>query len=68
MTEIINIKDYRERREVRKKKAALIDKMNTKMTKEEADYTVLQLLDIFCQKRYPNLFWEFDLFIDNKME
>ena len=67
MCEIINIEDYRKKQELKRQKAALTKKMNTNMTKEE-DYTVLQLLDIFYRKRYPDIFWEFDLFINGEKE
>ena len=65
MTEVTDLIQYKKDRVL---KAALITQMNTKMTKDEADYTVLQLLEIFCRKRYPDIFWEFDLFINGKLE
>ena len=68
MCEIINLSEYKEKLEGRRKKTVLIDKMGTELTREEADYTVLQLLDLFCQKHQPDIYWRFDLFINDKME
>lgn len=69
--EIINLAEYREKREKQKRakeRVMLIGKMSIEMTKDEADLTTFQLLDLFFQKYDPKVYMWFDLFINGELE
>jgi hypothetical protein len=68
MSEVISFEQYKKEREERELKIMLIKKMSSVLTKHEADYTFLQILDLFCQKYYPDIYWQFDLFINDKFK
>ena len=68
MTEIISFAEYKAKLELRQAKNELIKKMNTKMEREEIDLTLLQLLDLFCSKHQPDIYWGFELFINGKLD
>lgn len=66
MGEIVSFNKFKEAYELKLKKAALIEEF--RKTKDEADYTFLQILDLFCQKHQPDIYWRFELFINGKLE
>jgi hypothetical protein len=68
MNNVINFQDYKEKLKEAELKAELIKKLNTKMNKDEVDYTFLQILDLFCQRHQPDIYWRFELFINGKLD
>lgn len=70
--EIIDLIKYKEDREEKLQleitKTMLIEKMSTEEIKEEAEYTFLEILDLFCHKYYPDIYRRFDLFIKGKLK
>ncbi len=68
MSEIINFSEHHQRRKDKALREKLIKEMAIKKAPEEADYTFLKILDIFCQKYQPDIYWRFDLFINDKLK
>lgn len=68
MAQVIDLMQYQKAQELKRNKAVLLKKMGTRMTKNEADYTFLQILDLFCQKYHPDIYRKFELFINGKLD
>jgi hypothetical protein len=72
MCEIVDLIKYKEEQEEKLQleitKTMLIKKMISEELKEEAEYTFLEILDLFCHKYYPDIYWKFDLFIKGKLK
>lgn len=71
MGELVDFIQYKQEIEqnlkIAEKKAVLIKKMTKEKRREEADYIFLQILDLFCQKYYPDIYQRFDLFINGRL-
>lgn len=63
MGEIVSFNEFKEEQKLKPKQTMLIEEFKKEKDKDEADYTFLQLLDLFCQKYQPDIYWRFDLFI-----
>lgn len=68
MAEIINFTDYKAEQEKKREKVELITKLNEKTLENDFNHAFYELLDIFCQKYYPDIYWQFDLYINGKLD
>ena len=65
MAEIINFSEYKQQQDSKLLREKLVKEMTTT---DDADYTLLQLLDLFLEKYHPEVYWRFDLFINGELD
>lgn len=72
MGEVISLIDYKQEKERKQKvsecKNACIKKVIKSKRKRDSNKAFFELLDMFCKKYHPDIFWEFDLFINGEKD
>jgi len=68
MGDLVDFIEYKTEQNRKLEKERLIAKINEKSTDFEVNYAFFELLDLFCQKYHPEIYWEFDLFVNGKLK